>query len=98
MRHVIVMPLVSKFLGATLSRDSLLFVLERLRDQLSNYYDRYRGRRDPVNPDDFFDYKLCFADANDDWHTLKFTVNDRQADGYLFVVAVSHRLGKHSGK
>jgi hypothetical protein len=94
MRRIIVMPLVSTFLGATLSRRSLLAVLERLRDQLSNHYDRYRNRRDPTNPDDFFDYVLYLADANNDWHTLRFTVNDRQADGYLFVVAVSHRLGK----
>src|SRR5947207_2132034 len=94
MRRVIVMPLVSTLLGATLSRDTLLAVLNRLHDQLTNHYDRYRSRRDPAAPDDYFDYVLYVADANGDWHTLRFTVSDRQAEGYLFVVAVSHRLGK----
>jgi hypothetical protein len=71
-----------------------LAVLNRMYDQLGNHYERYRSRRDSASPDDFFDYVLYLADANDDWHTLRFTVSDRQAEGHLFVVAVSHRLGK----
>jgi hypothetical protein len=98
MHHVVVMPLVSTLLGATLSRESLLAVLVRMRDQLESHYDRYRSRRDSANPDDFFEYVLNLADANGDWHTMRFTVNDRQAEGFLFVVAVSHRLGKRRMK
>ena len=94
MPHVVVMPLVSEALGKLLSREPLLAVLNRLYDQLEHHYERYRTRRDPARPDDCFDYVLYLADAEGGWHTLRFTVNDRQATGYLFVVAVSHRLGK----
>jgi hypothetical protein len=92
--HVIVMPLVSGLLGSILPRRPLLAVLNRLYDQLENHYERYRNRRYPAAPDDFFDYALYLADTEDDWHTLRFTVNDKQAPGFLFVHAVSHRKGK----
>lgn len=94
MPHIIVMPLVSGLLGSMLSRRPLLAVLNRLYDQLENHYERYRSRRYPERPDDFFDYVLYLADADDNWHTFRFTVNDKQAQGILFVVAVSHRKGK----
>ncbi len=67
--------------------------LNRLYDQLQSHGERYRGRRDADDPD-LFDYVLCLADGDDNWHTLRFSVDDRQATDYVFVVAVSHRPGK----
>jgi hypothetical protein len=91
--HVVVMPLVSAALGQILlGREPLLAVLNRLYDQMTNHADRYRGRRDPDDPD-LFDYALYLFDG-ENWHTFRFSVDDRQATGYLFVVAVSHRPGK----
>jgi hypothetical protein len=75
-----------------LQRDALVVVLNRLYDRLTNHADRYRGRRDPDDPD-LFDYVLYLGDGTN-WHTLRFSVDDRQATGYLFVVAVSHQHGK----
>ena len=94
MHHVIVLPLVSETLGQRLSRAAMLAVLNRLRDQLQEYYSRYRSRRDPENPDDMFEYAVCLGDEFDEWHTLRFIVNDRIAAGYLFVASVSYRSGK----
>ena len=90
--HVVVAQQVSKTLGAILSRGSLLVVLNRLYDQLENHADNYRSRRDPDDPD-FFDYVLQHHDGLR-WHTLRFSVDDRQATGYLFVTSVRHRPGK----
>lgn len=92
MPHVIVMEPVSKALGDMLPRGPLLMVLNRLYLQLEAHLDRWRGRRTPTMPDDCFE--LYLADNNGDWHTFRFVVNDRQADGFLFVMSVSHRLGK----
>ena len=94
MPRVTVMKEVSEALGGFhLPRESLLAVLTRLRDQLENHYDHYRGRRDPEDPD-LFDYVLYLAEADGTWHTLRLSVDDVMATGYLFVVAVSHRTGK----
>jgi hypothetical protein len=95
MFNVIVMPAVSAALGRLFSgeRDPLLAVLNRLYDQLENHADRYRSRRNAQRPDDYFDYLInLFDDAG--WHTLRFTVDDRQAAGYLFVDGVSHGPGR----
>jgi hypothetical protein len=92
--HIVVMPPVSLALGEFLpNREALLKVLNRLYDQMENNAARYRSRRDPEDPD-LFDYVLYLADGNDAWHTFRFSVDDRQATGYLFVVGVSHRPGK----
>ena len=95
MPHVVVMPLVSQTLGQlSLSRQALLAVLNRLYSQLENHADRYRGHRDPEDPD-LFDYALYLVEDGN-WHTFRFSVDDRQATGYLFVVAISHKPGKIS--
>lgn len=94
MPHVIVMEPVAKALGDMLPRAPLLKVLNRLYLQLENHPDRWRGRRTPTAADDCFDYVLYLADDNGNWHTIRFVVNDRQADGFLFVVSVSRRSGK----
>lgn len=85
---------VSEALGKTLSRGPLLAVLNRLYDQLQNNYEQWRGRRSPQHFEDCFDYVLTLADDDNVWHTFRFTVNDRTAADYLFVVSVSHRTGK----
>jgi hypothetical protein len=92
--HVIVMELVSRALGEKLPRAPLLAVLNRLYNQLAHHYDRWRGRRTPEFSDDCFDYVLYLADDDNQWHTFRFVVNDRIAQGHLFVMAVSHRIGK----
>ena len=84
--------MVSAALGEVLSRDPLIKVLNRLYGQLGYHADDYRGRRDPEDQD-LFDYALYFCDG-DTWHTFRFSVDDRQATDYLFVVAVSHLPGK----
>ncbi len=92
--HVTIMQAVVHALGGFgLRRESLVVVLCRLREQLENRYDFYRNRRDPQDQD-LFDYILFLAEADGRWHTLRFSVDDRQATGYLFVVAVSHQAGK----
>jgi hypothetical protein len=92
--HVVVMPPVSAALGEALrgERDPLLKVLNCLYGHLESHADRYRNRRDPEDPD-LFDYVLNLFDG-EDWHTFRFSVDDRQATDYLFVVAVSHRPGR----
>jgi hypothetical protein len=92
--HVVVMPPVSSALrGMPIGRDALVKTLNRLYDQLGRNADHYRSRRDPDDPD-LFDYVVHLFDGAS-WHTFRFSVDDRQAnDGYLFVVAVSHRMGK----
>lgn len=93
MHRVEVMPSVSQSMGKIgLPREVLLAVLNRLRDQLENHADRYQGRRDPKE-ERLFDYPLYVGD-DENWHTFRFSVDDHQAQGYLFVVAVSHRTGK----
>jgi hypothetical protein len=94
MFHVIVMPLVSAALGRFLrgEREPLRVVLNRLYDQLESHADRYKNRRDPEDPD-LFDYDLNLFDG-EKWQTLRFSVDDRQATGYLFVVGFAHELGK----
>jgi hypothetical protein len=95
MFHVVVMPLVSAALGRFCQgkRDPLLAVLNRLYDQLENHANRYRGRRNAQRPDDYFDYLVNLFDE-EGWHTLRFTVDDRQAADHLFVDGVSHRSGR----
>ena len=94
MFHVVVSQRVSTVLGQFLhNRELLLAVLNRLYEQLGEHAERYRSRRDPGDPD-LFDYVLCLADQDKNWHTLRFSVDDRQATGYLFVNAVSYRIGK----
>jgi hypothetical protein len=93
MFHVIVMPLVSAALGRLISeREALLKILNRLYDQLENDAARYRSRRD-LNDPDLFDYVVNHFDG-EAWHTLRFSVDDRQATNYLIVVALSYKPGK----
>ncbi len=94
MPHVLVMPLVSQALGEILPRGPLLTVLNRMYDQLENHYERYRTRRYSARPDDYFDYILYFANEQGEWSTFRFTIDDKQAQGYLIVAAVSYCKGK----
>jgi len=88
------MPIVGQVVGAHLPRRSMLVAINRLYDQLENHSERYRRHRDPDRPDDYFEFVLQLADENGNWHTLSFSVDDKQAEGYLFVDAVTHRKGK----
>jgi hypothetical protein len=92
--HVVVMPPVSKALGEFLSsqRLALLAILNRLYSELTDHADRYRRHRDAEDPD-LFNYDVYLFDGSN-WHSFRFSVDDRQATGFLFVVAVRHRLGK----
>ena len=93
MFHVIVVPPVSAALGRFIrEREALLKILNRLYDQLENDAARYRSRRD-LEDSDLFDYVVNHFDG-ENWHTLRFSVDDRQATDYLIVVALSHKPGK----
>jgi hypothetical protein len=90
--HVKVMPEVSKALGAIrLPRVLLVKVLSRLYYSLENDHERWRKNRDSEDPDCLFDYVLFVFDGETS-HTLRFSVDDRQAQDYLFVLAVSHQV------
>jgi hypothetical protein len=92
--HVTVMPSVSMALGAIgLPREMLIKVIAKLYQSLENDHERSRKNRDPEDPDCLFDYILRGHDG-ESWHTLRFSVDDRQAEGRLFVVAVSHKADK----
>jgi hypothetical protein len=87
--HVVVDPKISKRLGELIAnnREVLLMVLNRLHDQLGNHAERYRGRRDPEDPD-LFDYvHALYVDGK--WYRFRFSVNDAKATDHLFVEAVS---------
>ncbi len=94
MFHVVVDPDVSAALGSFLggNRLRIIAVLQRMRHSLENNADRWRGQRYPDDPD-YFDYPLYLPENDYNWHTFRFSVNDRQAPGYLFVDSVSHTLG-----
>ncbi|HJT77342.1 MAG TPA: hypothetical protein VJ739_09100 [Gemmataceae bacterium] len=87
--HVVITGPVSEALGGLgLDRRVLLKVFNRLYEQLGSHADPYRGRRDPEDPDLFF-YDMRLWDGAR-WHSLYFSVDDRQATDYLFVVAVAY--------
>ena len=79
MSHVVIMQPVTAALGDILPRESLIAVLNRLYDQLSNHVDRYRGQCDPEDPD-LFDYFLWFSDG-DEWRTFPILRRRSAGDG-----------------
>ena len=84
------MPKVSETLGGIgLPREVLISVIAKLYQTLESDHERCRKNRDPGDPDCLFDYVQRVYDG-ETWHTLRFSVDDRQAEGSLFVVAVSH--------
>jgi hypothetical protein len=90
MFRVIIAPLVSRQLGQLLGneRAALLRVLNRLHHELGNHSARYRGRRDPEDPDHLFDYAIGMY-LGGRFRVFRFSVNDTMADDRLFVEAVS---------
>jgi hypothetical protein len=89
--RVIVPPEVVRALGEFVpDREARLRVLNRLRDQLENNAAPYRKIRDPDDPEFLFDYVHALH-VGDRWLTLRFSVNDTTAEGYLFVEAVACR-------
>lgn len=89
--HPIITETVSIFLGSLgLPREMLISVLSCCYDNLPNNYERWRGRRDPEDPD-LFEYVLRLYDGTN-WHIFRFSVNDTRATGFLFVEAVSHEF------
>jgi hypothetical protein len=89
MFRLIVDPAASRALGACgLSRESLVRVLTALHADLPNRAAARRPARDPVDPDCFL-FPLSLHDAGVR-HRLIFRVNDTQAQGFLFVEALTH--------
>jgi hypothetical protein len=89
--RVIVLPEVIAALRQLVAdKEDLLRVLERLRDELTNNAAPYRRIRDLDDPDFLFDYVHALHTGGR-WLTLRFSVNDTTAAGYLFVEAVSGR-------
>jgi len=87
--HVIVMPPVSRRLRELIhDREELIEVLTRLYDHLAYFADRYRDKRDAEEPDSLFDYSHSLF-IGGRWKHFHFSVNDAQAEDYLFVEAVS---------
>ncbi len=95
MYQVIQWPEVAVELARILGGNQLAIhaVNRRLEYALGLHGDRHRKRRDPDDPDFLFDYPLYFCDG-ENWITMRFSVNDTTAAGYLFVVAVSCAVGK----
>jgi hypothetical protein len=90
--HVVVAPRVSKELGQFVTRLSdgrkwLVQILNRLYSKLEEHGHQYQAHRDPDNERHFFYDMMLFE--GDAWHRLRFSVDDHQASGYLFVVAVA---------
>jgi len=91
MFHVIILPeVVGTLRQLVTEKEDLLRVLERLRDELGNNAAAYRRIRDMDDPDFLFDYVHALHTGGR-WLTLRFSVNDTTAPGYLFVEAVSGR-------
>jgi hypothetical protein len=89
--HVVIYPEVVEALRAIVpDREDLLRVLNRLRDQLENNAAPYRRIRDLDEPEFLFDYVHTLF-VGERWVTLRFSVNDTTAEGYLFVEAVAGR-------
>ena len=90
--HVLISPeVVAALAKVGLERDALLAVLNRLYDSLENSSERWRNNRDPDDPDFLFDYILILYDENR-WVRFRFSVDDRLAEGYLSIVAVSWEI------
>lgn len=81
-------PAASKALGTMFrDRQSLVAVLNQMRDQLENHSHLWRGCRYP-DDQDLFIYTTNIFDV-DTWHTIIFVVDDRQAnDGILAIIDV----------
>ena len=91
MFRVIIWPEIIRALGEFVpDREIRLGVLARLRDRLEDNPAPYRRFRDEEDPDFLFDY-VDVVHVNDRWCTLRFSINDTTAEGYLFVDAVSCR-------
>jgi hypothetical protein len=71
-------------------RETRLRVLNRLREQLEGNPTPYRRFRDAEDPEFLFDY-VHALNVDGRWITLRFSVNDTTAEGYLFVEAVTCR-------
>jgi hypothetical protein len=71
-------------------REARIGVLNRLPDRLENDPTPYRRIRDIDDPDFLFDY-VDVLNIDGRWLTLRFSVNDTTAAGYLFIEAVACR-------
>ena len=71
-------------------KDDLLRVLNQLRHDLENHWHSYRRIRDMDDPDFLFDYVQALH-VGGRWLSLRFSVNDTTAEGYLFIEAVAGR-------
>ena len=91
MFQVIVLPEVTAAVHELLQTvEDRLRVWNRLFDQLQNNAAPYRRIRDMDDPEFLFDYVHALH-VGDRWLTIRFSVNDTTAAGYLFVEAVSWR-------
>lgn len=88
MRHVIVSPEVVTALAAlNLPRETVLALLNRLRDYLPANEALYRGDRDPADPDTLFRYThSLYVDGR--WRLFVFSVCDSVSPDHFFVEGV----------
>ena len=90
--RTIVPPRLSAAVGACgLSRGALLLVLIALHETLPAEADRFRGERDPDQPDSLFLFRVNVTDGALQ-HRLKFSVDDATAPGRLIVQNVAHEV------
>ena len=92
MREVIVWPEVHNTLWQNLDKETYDSVVDRLITQLENHYDHCRQWRDP-DDETLFDFVL-YVPEHGIWHTFRFSVDDTMTADHLFVISVSHELGK----
>ena len=93
MREVIVYENVNNALWQLFSEDAYETVRDRLVSQLEANHQRWRSLRHPAD-ERLFVYTVHLS-LDENWHTLEFLVDDTMADTSLFVLGVTHTVGKN---
>ncbi len=92
MAYRIVLPSsISQKIGAFgLSRALMLKMLARMRHELENNADKFRGQRIEGHEERLFRFRLTIIDAGC-WHDFGFAVDDATAQGTLFIREILYR-------
>jgi hypothetical protein len=87
-RHIVISPEVVTALGGmNLPRESLLRLLNHLRDYLPENEQQFRNDRDPADPDTLFRYTHSLF-IGDRWRLFVFSICDSISPDHFFVESV----------